>query len=207
MDYLALVSIGFAFFIVTASPGPATISCAAVAMSSGRVAGLTYAAGLSCGLAFWGLIAASGMGAVLQGSVYWLMMLKLLGGLYLLWLAFLSARSAWWPAREQAAKPGGRSWFAKGLILNLSNPKAVVAWMAALSIGIDSNDGPVLVALATAVCIIVGCVCYAGYSILFSITAMARGYQHCSRMIDGVVAGLFSVAGVALIRSAFARQP
>ncbi|WBA13676.1 hypothetical protein [Salinivibrio proteolyticus] len=35
-DVLSLVSIGFAFFVVAVSPGPANISNATVAMSKGR---------------------------------------------------------------------------------------------------------------------------------------------------------------------------
>ena len=101
-DLLSLASIGVAFFLVTAAPGPATMSNAAIAMSYGRESGLKYGLGLSFGLAFWGLVAASGMGAVLQSSIYLLMVLKVLGGLYLLWLAFLSGRSAW---RSDPEKP------------------------------------------------------------------------------------------------------
>lgn len=68
---------------MTATPGPATISNAAIAMSRGRKTSLVYGAVLSFGLAFWGLIAASCMGTVLQGSFYFLAALKFIGGLYL----------------------------------------------------------------------------------------------------------------------------
>ncbi|WP_227986288.1 hypothetical protein [Salinivibrio sp. VYel1] len=66
---LSLVSIGFAFFVVAVSPGPANISNATIAMSKGRKVSLVYGAGLSIGLLFWGIVAASGLGVVLQGSV------------------------------------------------------------------------------------------------------------------------------------------
>ena len=53
-----------------------------------------FGTGLACGLAFWGGVAATGLGSVLQGSAHLLMALKLLGGGYLLWLAFQSGRTA-----------------------------------------------------------------------------------------------------------------
>lgn len=204
-DIVSLGATGLAFFVVAVSPGPANISNAAIAMSHGRMVSLVYGLGLSCGLVFWGLIAASGMGAVLQGSLHVLMILKVLGGVYLLWLAFLSGRAAWRVGPEPRVVPGGKRWFLRGLLLNMSNPKSVIAWMAALSIGLDSSDGPAAVLAATAVCIGVGFLNNALYSVLFSLDGMMRAYRRCRRWIDGAVAALFSAAGLGLIRSAFAR--
>jgi len=204
-EFVSLASIALTFFIVTISPGPATISNAATAMQYGRKASLTYAAGLSCGLAFWGLIAASGMGAVLQSSIYLLVALKILGGLYLLWLAFLSARSAWRSEAGNMLITCKKNWFLRGLLLNLSNPKAVLAWMAALSVGLKVNDDLSVIVTSTAICIVVGFAANALYSILFSVGGVMRVYRHCRRWVDGFMAGLFVLAGVGLIRSSFAR--
>ena len=205
IDLFSLASTGLAFFVVAVSPGPATISNATIAMSFGRKTGLIYGAGLSCGLGFWGLIAATGMGAVLQSSLYLLMILKVLGGLYLLWLAFLSARSACRSGAESMVVLAKQSWFLQGLLLNMSNPKAVLAWMAALSVGLDSDDGIHALVAATAVCIAVGFAVYALYSVLFSIGGVMRWYQRCRHWVNGAAAGLFALAGVGLIRSAFTR--
>jgi len=70
IDPLSLASTGLAFFLVAVSPGPATLSNSTIAMSHGRKTSLIYGAGLSTGLVFWGVIAASGMGALLQSSLY-----------------------------------------------------------------------------------------------------------------------------------------
>ncbi|WP_052261532.1 LysE family translocator [Ruegeria sp. ANG-S4] len=205
IDLASLAVSALAFFVVAVSPGPANISNAAVAMSYGRKTSLIYGAGLSCGLVFWGLVAASGMGAVLQGSLYVLMVLKVLGGLYLLWLAWQSGRSALRSDAGKVATPDKGRWFWRGLILNLSNPKSVIAWMAALSVGLGPNDGILAVAAATLVCVIAGFINNALYSLLFSVSGMMAGYRRLRRRIDGVVAGLFAIAGLGLIRSAFAR--
>ena len=137
IDVMSLVTIGFAFFVVAVSPGPATLSNATLAMSKGRKVSLVYGAGLSTGLLLWGIVAASGMGVVLQGSLYLLMALKVLGGLYLLWLAYQMFRSSFHSlselANNQTSETGLGKWFLRGFILNSSNPKTVVAWMAALS--------------------------------------------------------------------------
>jgi threonine efflux protein len=200
-----ITAIALAFFIVTDSPGPANIAVATVAKSAGRRNGMLFGLGLSFGLTFWGLIAATGMGAVLQGTTQVLMALKICGGLYLLWLAVQSGRSAHRQSDDPAQTIKQGKWFKRGLLLNLSNPKAVIAWMAALSMGLGTGDDAALVIVATIFCIILGFLNYAGYAFAFSMSGFMTGYKRLRRWIDGAVAGLFAIAGFGLIRSALAR--
>lgn len=205
MDIAAALTASLAFFVVAVSPGPANISNAAIAMGRGRSASLRYGAGLSSGLVVWGLVAASGMGAVLQASVYLLMAMKVAGGAYLLWLAWKSARSAAAPDTHADQVRSDGKWFLRGLILNLSNPKSVIAWMAALSVGLRPEDGWAAVALVTGLCIVAAFLNNLLHTALFSLPGVMAAYARARRWIDGVVAGLFALAGVGLIRSAFAR--
>ncbi|MEO0547595.1 MAG: LysE family translocator [Pseudomonadota bacterium] len=208
-----IVAIAVAFFIVTVSPGPANIAVATVSMRAGRRDGLLFGLGLSVGLAFWGLVAATGLGTVLQNAPPALFALKVFGGCYLLWLAWQSAKSVVQApettdqelGKERSQKPGNERWFWRGLILNMSNPKAVVAWLAALSMGLDGGGSGVLVVVATLVCIALGFANYAGYALAFSLSGFMASYRRLAKWIDGVVAGLFAVAGLSLLRSAFAR--
>jgi len=201
-----LIPIVLAFFVVTASPGPANIATATVAMRFGRREGLLFGLGLSAGLAFWGVIAASGLGAILQTSAHLLTALKIFGGLYLLWLAFQSGRSALSGSENKAATVNQDRWLWRGLLLNLSNPKAVVAWMAALSMGMGADSGSGQVILATILCSVLGVLNYSFHALAFSLPHFMAGYQRFQRWIEGVVAGLFAVAGFGLIRSAFIRS-
>ena len=201
-----ILSVALAFFVVTVSPGPANIAVATVAMSAGRKNGLLFGAGLSFGLACWGIVAATGMGAVLQGSVHLLFALKIFGGMYLLWLAFQSGRAALKKTVSVRDTPSKGRWFTRGLLLNLSNPKAVVAWMAALSMGLGVGDNNGHLTTATLVCIALGFLNYATYAMAFSMPGFMVGYKRLRRWIDGIAAGLFAVAGIGLIRSTFSRQ-
>lgn len=206
---MSLLAIAGAFFIVAVTPGPANIANATIAMSRGRAVSLRFGAGLSCGLAFWGLVAATGMGAVLQSSAVVFSVLKVFGGLYLLWLAWQSGKSALRKGLDKTLVRSGQvtggRWFLRGLMLNLSNPKSVVAWMAALSVGLDSGDGIGRVALAVGVCVALGFMNNIGYSVMFSLSGVMAVYRRISAWINGVTAGLFALAGLGMIRSAFAR--
>jgi threonine/homoserine/homoserine lactone efflux protein len=212
IDWTGLVTIFATFFVVAASPGPATLAVSTVSAAWGRQRGMLFGAGFALGLGFWGLVAARGLGAILQTTAHLFVLLKVAGGIYLLWLAYGSARAAMRMgdvgdgADDHAPKNSGR-WFARGLALNLSNPKAVVAWMAALSVGLGAEDGMLSLIIATIGCALIGLLIYAAYAAAFSLSSVMFGYARFRRGIDSTVAALFAVAGLALLRSAFTRAP
>ena len=195
LDPFSLFMIGLSFFVVAVTPGPTNISNAIIAMKRGRKISLIYSAGLSFGLVFWGVIAASGMGAVLQSSVYLLMLLKVFGGLYLLWLAYLSGKSAFNPQVEDINDPSNiptaKKWFIRGFLLNISNPKTVIAWLAALSVGLDAGDNIHALVAGVLVCVFVGFSVNAMYSLVFSFSGVMNIYQRISRWINGIASVLF----------------
>lgn len=205
IDVTTLLTVGLAFWVIAASPGPANISNAAIAMRYGRRASLIYGLGLSAALCVWGLLAATGLGAVLQTSVKVLFVLKLFGGAYLLWLAWQPGKSAAQTDTDAIQNVARGRWFWRGVVLNLSNPKSVVAWMAALSLGLDPNATIGSVVLTTLVCFVVAFLNNIGYSLIFSIGGVMAAYRRIRRWVDGVAAGLFALAGLGLIRSAFSR--
>ena len=204
-DLGAMLAVIAAFFVVTVSPGPANIAVATVSMAFGRRAGFKMGLGLSIGLAFWGVVAATGLGAVLQTSARLLFLLKVLGAFYLLWLAFLSAKTAVKGSDGADLPISSGGWFRRGLLLNLSNPKAVIAWMAALSVGLGAQDGYASLVFVTLICMALGFANYAGHAILFSLSGFMAGYKRARRWIEGVVASLFAAAGFGLLKSALSR--
>lgn len=198
-----LLAISSTFFIITASPGPATLALASTTMSSGRNAGLRFCAGLTFGLAIWGVIAATGLGSALQTSNQTLSFIKLFGGFYLLWLAWCSAKSALSNKTDLASSINSNKSFGLGVILNLSNPQAVFVWMATLSLGASDNTSTLQVIVATVICIILSFLIYAFYALVFSIPKVMNWYNNAKKWIDTIVTILFTIAGMVLLKSAF----
>lgn len=191
-----------AFFVAAASPGPATLAVSATAMAHGTRTALLFGLGLAAGLAFWGVLAAAGLGALLAQSAGALFALRLAGGAYLLVLAVRSARSALSGAPDPAlpAQRPARPLLS-GLLLNLSNPKAVLAWMAVLALGLAPERGGAHLALTTALLAVLGLAIYAAYAILFARPRMRAAYRRARRGIEAVLAGAFAFAGLRLILS------
>ena len=205
MDLQSYLAIGVAFFAVAVSPGPANIANAVIAMSRGRQASFVFSLGLTAGIAAWGVVAATGLGAVMQASVVLFTVLKIAGGLYLLWLAWKSGRNALNPAADPMVDTGEGRWFQRGLMLNVSNPKTVVAWMAALAVGLDQGASVAALGTGVLICTFVAFGVFMGYMAVFSTGGMRAVYARVRRWIDGAVACLFAAAGVGLIRSALTR--
>lgn len=186
-----------AFALVAAAPGPANLAAATTAMARGLRAGTAMAAGLSLGLALWGVVAAVGLGAVLTAAPAAQIGLRLAGGAYLIWLgvrALISARSpGGGPAPLSAAPP-----FRAGLVLNLLNPKAVVAWMAVLSVA----EGGASLWPAVALCAAIGVANYLAWTAAFSRAPMMRAYTRWRRMVDAASGAIFAALGLGLIRQA-----
>ncbi|MEI4263862.1 LysE family translocator [Roseovarius sp. D0-M9] len=140
LNHLLVVFIAYA--VAAGSPGPSTLRIMGVAMHHGRRAGLASAAGIFSGSLFWGLSAATGVSAILARYAEALIVLKIFGGVYLLYLAFRAGRSALsydlatsaGPPRDNTS-PTSAAFFRHGLITHLANPKAVLAWIAFVTLG------------------------------------------------------------------------
>lgn len=190
-----------AYLVATISPGPAVLAIMGVSARHGRVAGLQLASGVVCGSLFWGLCAAFGLATVMAQFAGFFIVLKVGGGLYLLWLALKAFRSAWSnDANPQASKVSrDRNYVLQGLAIHLTNPKAVLAWVAILAIGVQ-QDAPVWHALVMfGSCAILGVCVFLGYALLFSTARAQAIYTRARRLFEFLFGCVFGAAGLMLI--------
>ena len=153
------------------------------------------------GLGFVALMALSmlGIGALLQASASALTMLKVLGGLYLIWLGIQLWRAP--PIHLQAAAGGAdasaRALFRQGLLTALSNPKALLFYGAFLPQFIDPQRALLMqfVIMASTFAVIEALVEFA----LALMAQRVRGLlQRFGRRFNRICGGLFVAMGLAL---------
>lgn len=202
-DYGAIYLGMGAYLIATISPGPATLAIMGVAAQHGRSAGLRLASGIMCGSLFWGLCAAFGLATILARFSHLLVAIKWLGAAYLMWLAYKALRSAASPAGPLSANGtvAGGNYVLQGLAIHLTNPKAVLAWVAILSIGVQSG-APAWHSLAMfGGCALLGVMVFCGYALLFSTKAARTWYAAARRPFDAVLGLVFGAAALKLLTS------
>lgn len=204
-EYLPYLAVAWtAYFVAVVSPGPATLALAATSMTSGRAAGVSLAAGVYTGSFIWACLTSAGLAAILTAYAGVLTLLKIVGGLYLLWLAWKSFRSAVKTDAVHLAELAGRrltrrQLYLKGLTIHLTNPKAILSWLSLLSLGMPPGAPTSIMAVFIGGCLAIGCTCFIGLAVLFSTGPVRRGYTRARRYIDGFVAVFFAAAGVKLL--------
>jgi len=192
---LAAITSIVTFAVAAGSPGPATLAVAATAMASGRRQGLMLSLGLATGLALWGVATAIGLGLIVAQYSLALLVLKISGAVFLFYLAYKSGRAAVTLSsvqRTAGLELNGAKLFLKGVMLNLLNPKAALAWVAALSLGSASVQ-------VTVICAGLGLGLYTLYALVFSLEPVMAFYQRTRRKVDAACACVFALAGLRLL--------
>jgi Putative threonine efflux protein len=204
-DLSNLILVFGAYVVAAASPGPSTLRIMGVAMSRGRRPALALAAGVVSGSVFWGLMAATGVSALLTRYAEALVALKILGGLYLLFLAVKAGRGALATdaeaARGAAAGEGlsAGALYRRGLAMHLTNPKSILGWIALVALGLGPQSSPATVAIILFGCAVLSVTIFGGYALVFSTAPMVRAYARARRWIEGLLALVFGAAGLRLL--------
>ncbi len=129
----ALFSFLLAALVLTGSPGPNTLSAAAVGASFGRLRGLEYVAGLSLGVGLVIVIVGTGVSGAVLAVPGLAPVITALAAFYFVYLAWRIATAPPLGTVAQHNPGRGPRWYA-GVLLSLANPKAYAA-MAALFSG------------------------------------------------------------------------
>ena len=206
-QYLPGIILAYTTFLVAiASPGPNILAVLGTSMSVGRRSGIALALGVAAGSFCWAMLSVLGLSAVLASYAAALRIIKIAGGLYLLWLAYKSFRSA--ASRHDIAartlagstrRPNG--YAIRGFTIQMTNPKAALAWIAIMSLGLQAGAPawvPVSLVAGTAILsVIIHCV----YAVAFSTPLMVRVYSRARRSIQATLGALFAFAGLRLLTS------
>ncbi len=195
-----------AFLLSIMSPGPNILAVIGTAMGVGRRPGTALALGVGTGSVCWAVLTVAGLSALLATYAAALTAIKIAGGCYLLWLAYRAFRSAASAQGIDARALAGptrsvRSYYLRGLTVQMTNPKAALAWIAIMSLGLQAGApvwvGLVLVIGTGTLSILIHCL----YALAFSTITMVRLYGKARRWIQGLLGAFFCFAGIKLLTS------
>lgn len=133
-------------FVVVLSPGPAAIAVASESARGGFARGSMVILGIAIANTVYFVLSATGISALILASNVLFSVIKWVGVAYLIWIGIQALRSRGGPLAVGNGPPlvgGGSRSFARGFILEMSNPKALIYFAALLPQFIDPTR-PVL---------------------------------------------------------------
>lgn len=141
-DLPVILAYSAACFVLFVTPGPDMSLFLARTISGGRRSGIAAMAGALTGCCVHTLLAALGLSAVLAASTTAFTALKVVGALYLLWLALDALRHGSALSVRDRERREISLWrtFLVGIGINLTNPKVVLFFVTFLPQFVRADD-------------------------------------------------------------------
>jgi threonine/homoserine/homoserine lactone efflux protein len=186
-------------FTIAAAVGPISLLVIRRTLAEGRVVGLVSGLGVATADGAYGAIAAFGLGAITQVLVDARPILGLAGGVFLLWLAWTTARAA---PRDPATVPSRRGGLAGAYLsilgLTLTNPMTILSF-GALFVGLGVTGEDAVGAALITVGVLVGSTAW--WVLLTSIVSVVRtkvtaAWIHRINVASGLAIGAFAVVSI-----------
>jgi threonine/homoserine/homoserine lactone efflux protein len=189
-------------FSIAAPVGPIGVLCIRRTLADGRLMGLATGLGAAAADGVYGALAALGLTAVTGALVGASTIVRLIGGVLLLVMAWRVWTA---PAPERAANvsaSGLLGAFGSTFLLTISNPMTILSFLAVFAgLGIGSTHGRPLAGLLLVLGVIVGSAAW--WFLLSAIVSLLRAKfdSRAMRWVNRVSAGVIAAFGVVAIAS------
>ncbi len=129
--------------ILSLAPGPDNIFVLTQSAIEGRLAGIIVTLGLATGLLFHTAAVAFGVAVIFQTSAIAFTILKMCGVAYLLYLAWGAFRTSASRISIKGKSIGLGRLYRRGIIMNITNPKVSIFFLAFLPQFVDPKVGDI----------------------------------------------------------------
>jgi threonine efflux protein len=202
MSYAALLLSLFVVDILAAmSPGPNFVLVTQTAIQRSTCHALAVVAGFVTTNLVWCLAVAGGLTVVFEFAPWLYVIVKILGGAYLVYLGI----SMWRSKQGVAIEPSARSAYLSGVLTNLTNPKSFVYFGSIFTLFMKPGTPLWVEAIAIAIVLADTVAWYGAVALLFSRNLMQRSYANAERAINRIAGTVMIAFGARLI--ATARRP
>ena len=197
MDLTSLTLFNLTLLAALASPGPALLAALQASVGGSRAQGIMTGAGLATMAALWTLLALQGLDSLFILVPWAYTALKVIGALYLLFIAW----QTWARAREPVAEaPRQRhNAFGHGVLINLANPKSVLFAGAVLVVIFPAGLSGAEQALIVINHLVVELIAYTGLAVLFSTPLAVKVYLRAKRVLDRICSLILGALGIRLL--------
>ncbi|GJL83588.1 MAG: threonine transporter RhtB [marine bacterium B5-7] len=172
-------------------------------VSQGARAGIITAAGISTGLLGHTLIVGLGLGAVIRASETVFIIMKIIGALYLIWLAVGILRQPVDAMTTSALPPSSsRKLFVYGALSNLVNPKIVIFYLAFLPqfVAVDASRPTISLLLLGTIFAALTFIIKAPIGMAAgALSSLVRRNPSIQRWINRISAGVLVILGIRLL--------
>jgi len=187
-------------FTIAAAVGPISLLVIRRTLAQGQLYGLVSGLGVATADATYGAIAAFGLGAITDLLVNARQVLGLVGGLFLLWLAWRTIRSVPTEAATVTTRRGGYAGAYLSILgLTLANPMTILSF-GALFAGLGVTGGATGDAVAVVAGVLLGSMTW--WIVLTTAIGAFRTrvtplWIHRINLVSGVVIGGFAIVTIA----------
>ena len=194
----SLLAVSIATCVV---PGPNNFMLMRFGMRHGRGVALAAGFGTTLSCIVWCAAAALGLAAVLAAAPWLYKLLRLGGGLYLLWFAFMLWRTPTQagPAETPDVRLGRWAAFWQGFAVNMTNPKSVLFFASIFSAYVGPDTPLWMHAAAVGVCTTTCLAWQVAMAWLFSTRRAAGAYARAQRPLDRTAGALMAAFGLSLL--------
>jgi threonine/homoserine/homoserine lactone efflux protein len=207
---LIIASILGALAVGVVSPGPSFVLVARVSVAVSRRDGVAAALGMGIGGVMFAGLALLGLQAVLISLPWLYTAVRVLGGMYLLYLAIMLWRGAREPiALSDAGAPtagAGRSFWL-GLSTQLSNPKTTIVYAGVFAALLPADVPLWLFAVLPPLIFLLEAGWYAVVAVAFSAARPRAAYLRAKVWIDRLAGAVIGALGLRLLYDAVRRSP
>lgn len=202
MDLSVWITYLLATIVLSVSPGPGVFSSLAAGLNHGFRRGMWNAVGMQVANFTLMIFVSVGLGAILLASENLFDAVKWGGVAYLVYLGIATWRSEPHRFDARADAPKGRNSrevFAKGFLVNITNPKGIIFYVAVLPQFIDvARPQLAQYAILGFTTLVVDMVVMAGYiGLAARVLSVMKDMSHL-RWLNRILGGAFVGAGLAL---------
>ncbi|SHO49342.1 LysE family translocator [Desulfopila aestuarii] len=188
--------------LLALAPGPDNIFVLAQSAQHGRRAGLIVTLGLCTGILVHTAAVSLGVAAIFQTSMLAFNLLKGVGAAYLLYLAYLSFKASGVNGVGSVQQLSMGKLYRRGVIMNVTNPKVSIFFMAFLPQFVDPARGSIVFQM-----LILGAVFIVSTILIFGAVSLLAGTfgqwlarsERAGKILNRTAGSIFMVLAVKLM--------